>query len=430
MKKSKVIFASMVGNALEYYDFTLYGFFAVYLSPLYFPSEDPRTSMIASFGAFSAGFLMRPIGGLIFGHLGDHYGRKFALLISILLITLPTLTIGLVPTYSQIGFWAPLTIILARLLQGICTMGEYTGATVLIAEYTEKNQPGFACSLLPASSLIGAIFGTGLGALCLMDSMPDWAWRLPFIMGFFFGLFGLYMRNSIDESPTFIKLTKKNRIIHSPVFEVFKHQKRNFFCTMGMGVTALAPFYIISVYITSLTAQLGLPSSQGMALNVGVLIMWMLFIPIVGYFSDKIGLGKMMSFGAILLIIVPLPVFWFINQEISLGKILLAQMILSFCGAFYVAPMGAFLATKVFPATTRYSGMAIGIACGEAFLGGTGPLIATVLVALTGVFIAPGFYLMFCGIIGWLAVNYCRSASSLDIERSLQVREEGYVYSS
>jgi MHS family proline/betaine transporter-like MFS transporter len=164
MKKKKMIFAAMIGNALEYYDFTLYGFFAAYLSPFYFPSDNPTTSMIASFGAFAAGFLMRPIGGLIFGHLGDRYGRKMALFISILLITLPTLTIGLLPTYAQIGFFAPLIIVICRLAQGICTAGEYTGATVLIAEYTEKNQPGFACSLLPASSLVGAILATGLGA--------------------------------------------------------------------------------------------------------------------------------------------------------------------------------------------------------------------------------------------------------------------------
>ncbi len=409
-----MIFAAMIGNALEYYDFTLYGFFAAYLSPLYFPSNDPSTSIISSFGVFAAGFLMRPLGGLIFGHLGDRYGRKRALFVSILLITLPTLTIGLLPTYSQIGFLAPLILVICRLAQGICTAGEYTGATVLIAEYTERNQPGFACSLLPASSLIGAIVGTGLGALCLIDTMPDWAWRVPFIMGFIFGLFGLYLRKGIDESPTFINLTKNHQTIQSPILEVFKHERRNFFCTMGIGAAALAPFYIISVYIISLTAQLNISPSQGMLFNVGVLMMWMMFIPIIGYFSDKVGLKKMMSFGAILLMVVSLPIFCLVNYSLSLETILLAQILLSFCGAFYVAPVGAFLATKVFPASSRYSGMALGISCGEALFGGTAPLIATALVALTGTFIAPGFYLMLCGLMGWIAVNYCKPISSSD----------------
>ncbi|MBA3814664.1 MAG: MFS transporter [Alphaproteobacteria bacterium] len=422
--KKKVLAAAMIGNALEYYDFTLYGFFAAYLSPLYFPSDDPLTSMIASFGAFAAGFLMRPLGGLIFGHVGDRYGRRLALLISVLLVTFPTLIIGILPTYSQIGILAPIAIVLCRIIQGICTAGEYTGATVLIAEYTEHNRPGFACSILPASSLIGAILGTILGAICLMDIMPSWAWRLPFIMGFVFGLFGLYIRKEIKESPAFSNLSKNHAVPKSPVLEIFKYQKRNLLCTIGIGAAALAPFYIISVYINSLIAQLSTSASYAMFLNVGVLLMWMFFLPIIGYFSDKVGLKKMMSYGAILLSVVSLPVFSYVNYDISIGKILLAQITLSLCGAFFVAPLGAFLATKIFPTSYRYSGIALGISCGEAVFGGTAPLIATALVALTGAFIAPGFYLMFCGLIGLLSLHYYKPiAGQHEEDRTWKVME-------
>ncbi len=413
-KNTKMIVAAMMGNSLEYYDFTLYGFFAAYLSASYFPSDDPLTSKIASFGALAAGFLMRPIGGLIFGHLGDRYGRKRALLISIVLMTLPTLTIGLLPTYSQIGFWAPLVIVLCRLVQGICTAGEYTGATILIAEFNERYKPGFACSLLPASSLFGAVIGTGLGAICLTEGMPTWAWRIPFIMGFVFGLLGLYLRKQIDESPAFTNLSKHHKVSTSPIFDVLKYQRRNFLCTMGIGAATLAPFYIISVYINGLTSQLDVSPSQGMLLNVGILLMWMVFLPLVGYFTDKIGLEKVMSFGSILLIIVALPSFLYVNSDVSIKKILLVQTILSFCGALYVAPAGAFLATKIFPASHRYSGMALGISCGEAIFGGTSPLIATALVALTGASFVPGIYLIFCGFIGWAAVNFYRPLSPLN----------------
>ncbi|MBY0273656.1 MAG: MFS transporter [Alphaproteobacteria bacterium] len=413
MKKSKkLIFTAMIGNALEYYDFTLYGFFAAYLSSFYFPAEDPLTSKIASFGAFAAGFLMRPIGALIFGHLGDRYGRKTALLISIFLMTLPTLTIGFLPTYATIGFWAPLIIVLCRLMQGICTAGEYTGAIVLIAEFNERYRPGFACSLLPASSLIGAVVGTGLGAVSLIDTMPAWAWRIPFIMGFVFGLLGLYLRTQLEESPAFTNLAKHHKISDSPIFDVLKYQKRNFLCSMGVGAAALAPFYVISVYINSLALQVGLSPAQSMLLNVAALLMWMMFIPIIGYFSDRIGLGKVMSWGSFLLMFVSVPVFLFVNYNVTLEKILLAQVIFSFCGAFYVAPFGAFLATKVFPTSHRYSGMALGVSCGEALFGGTSPLIAAGLVALTGASFAPGFYLMFCGLIGWAAVNFYKPLSS------------------
>lgn len=414
--KKKVLAAAMIGNALEYYDFTLYGFFAAYLSPFYFPSDDPLTSMIASFGTFAAGFLMRPLGGLIFGHVGDRYGRRFALLLSVVIVTFPTLIIGILPTYYQIGFWAPLTIVLCRIIQGICTAGEYTGATVLMAEYTKHNRPGFTCSLLPASSLTGAILGTALGAICLMDIMPPWAWRLPFIMGFSFGLFGLYLRKEIKESPAFTNLAKNHAITKSPVLHILKYQKSNLLCTIGVGATALAPFYIISVYINSLIAHLSASASYAMFLNVGVLLIWMCFLPIIGYFSDKIGLKKMMSCGAILLSVVSLPIFSFVNHDISIGKILLAQFTLSLCGAFFVAPLGAFLATKIFPTSYRYSGMALGISCGEALFGGTAPLIAATLVVLTGASIAPGFYLMFCGIIGLLSLHYYKPITSQNEE--------------
>jgi MHS family proline/betaine transporter-like MFS transporter len=420
--KKKTILAAMTGNALEYYDFTLFGFFAVYLSPLYFPSDSPTTSLIASFGAFAAGFLMRPIGGFLFGHLGDKYGRKTALYVSVLVIAFPTLIIGLLPTYSQIGVMAPAMIIICRLVQGICAAGEYTGAVVLIAEYTGENKPGFACSLLPTSSLVGAIFGTVLGTLCLAEVMPSWAWRIPFIMGFVFGLFALYLRKNIDESPEFIKNKQINPAMDSPIIEIFKYKKSNFLCAMGIGATAIAPFYIISLYIMSLTSQFNLSASERMGLNIGILVLWMIFIPIIGFFSDRLGLKKTMSCGAVLLASASIPVFLFLSHNLSIEKIILSQIILSFCGAFFVAPMGAFLAS-IFPPSSRYTGIAIGLSCGEALFGGTAPLIATSLVVLVGSSIAPGFYLSFCGILGLIAVTVSRAVSTLPPPLEITPRE-------
>lgn len=424
--KKKTILAAMTGNALEYYDFTLFGFFAVYLSPLYFPSDSPTTSLIASFGAFAAGFLMRPIGGVLFGHLGDKYGRKTALYVSVLVIAFPTLIIGFLPTYSQIGLMAPILLIVCRLVQGICAAGEYTGAVVLIAEYTGENKPGFACSLLPTSSLVGAILGTVLGALCVTEVMPSWAWRIPFIMGFVFGLFALYLRKNIDESPEFIKNKEINPPMDSPICEIFKYKKWNFLCAMGIGATALAPFYIISLYIMSLTSQFNLSASERMALNIGVMVLWMIFIPIIGFFSDRIGLKKTMSFGAILLASISVPVFLILNQNLSIEKIILSQIILSFCGAFFVAPMGAFLAS-IFPPSSRYTGIAIGLSCGEALFGGTAPLIATSLVVLVGSSVAPGFYLSFCGILGLIAVTLSRASATLPPPLRTALRENYVV---
>ena len=190
MHNKKNIFAAMIGNALEYYDVTLFGFFAFIISPLFFPAEDPIVSGIYSLIAFAFGFVMRPIGGLIFGHLGDKYGRKSALVSAILLVTIPTFVIGVVPSYAQIGMLAPITIFLCRMVQGLSTGGEYFGASVFIAEHSKKSQRGFACSILSSSSFVGAILGTTLGAICTSSSMPEWAWRIPFLLGAVFGLVG------------------------------------------------------------------------------------------------------------------------------------------------------------------------------------------------------------------------------------------------
>jgi len=411
--KKKILFAAVIGNALEYYDFTLYGFLAAYMSPLFFPLADPATSRIASLGAFAAGFLIRPLGGILFGHIGDRYGRKKALVLSVLLVTLPTLTLGLLPTYEHIGLWAPLLIVVCRLMQGACTAGQYTGASILIAEYNQHYKPGFACSLLPASSLIGVILALASSSICLMKGMPSWAWRIPFIMGFFFGLFGFYLRNQIEETPVFSRLAEKPKQNKIPLIEVLTSQKRNFLCAIAIGAAALAPFYVISMHIITLASKVNVSTSYGMLINAGVMVLWMLMIPIAGYFSDRVGLAKMMSWGALLLIVVALPVFWFVNHETTLTKIIIAQATLTLCGALYVGPCAAFLATRLFPASDRYSGVALGVSVGEALFGGTAPLISMGLVLITGATIAPAFYLIFCNVIGLIGVNYYKPMTNL-----------------
>ena len=392
---------------LEYYDFTLFGVFALYLSPLYFPAEDPRTSTIASFGALAAGLVMRPVGGLIFGPLGDRFGRKRILLTSVFFMTLPTLIMGLLPTYAEIGYWAPFTIVMCRLFQGICTSGEYAGSTILVAEYAARNRLGFACGLVPASSLIGALIGTGIGALLLMEGMPSWAWRLAFILGFFGGLVGLYLRFIISESPVFLELVKQKKINPSPLKEIIIRQKQNFFCAAGIGGAVHAFFYIPACHINSLGADLGISSTQRILMNAGMLLTWIVTMPIAGYFSDKVGPQKMMRWGVISLGIVSLPVFLFLNQNVSVERIMISQMIISVGAAMYAGPMGAVLAS-LFPASARCSGTSIGSSCGEALFGGSAPLIAATLVAVTGSGNAPGIYLMLCCIMGWAAIHYIK----------------------
>ena len=191
MLRTKTILTATIGNAIVYYDMTLYGFFAVFLSPLFFPSDNLITSQLSSLGVLASGFLARPFGGLIFGHIGDRFGRKKALIIAILLITIPTTVIGILPTYALIGIFAPIILVLCKLLQGICTGGEYSGAAIFLSEHHRGENEGLAGSILPVSSILGAILGTSLGGLFLLPEMPIWAWRIPFLLGGIFGIMPL-----------------------------------------------------------------------------------------------------------------------------------------------------------------------------------------------------------------------------------------------
>jgi MHS family proline/betaine transporter-like MFS transporter len=412
MNRKNPAISAMIGNALEYYDVSLYGFFALMIAPLYFPSSNPLASHIAALGAFAVGFLVRPLGGLIFGHIGDTYGRKRALVLSILLATIPTFTIGILPTYEAIGVWSPVILVCCRLAQGLCTAGEYSGASILIAEYSKQNKVGFACSLLPASSLIGACLGSALGAIVTLSSMPTWAWRIPFLLSIMVGIFGFYLRRQLPESLVFKKASSDQKLEKYPVVGVLKHHKRNFFCAMGIGTASLSFFYVLMMYVIGLssTAQQPLSSHQSMLLNTGMMMLWMVSLPLMGYFADRVGIKRLMQSGSAAIILAALPLFWFLHQDISIVKIIIVMFTLTILGASFVGPMGAFVAVYFFPPQERYTGVSFGMGLGEAIFGASTPLLIVFLMNLTDNGTAPALYLMFCAFIGLLSVSKARLA--------------------
>ncbi|HXF90377.1 MAG TPA: MFS transporter [Candidatus Nitrosotenuis sp.] len=412
MNNKRTLMSAMIGNALEYYDVTLYGFFALIVSPLYFPSDDPLTSRITALGAFAMGFIARPLGGLIFGHIGDKWGRKRALVISILLATIPTFTIGVLPAYEIIGLWAPIILIGCRLVQGLCTAGEYSGASILIAEINQDNRRlGFACSLLPASSLLGACCGTGIGALVTLEFMPSWAWRIPFLLSLFVGAFGFYLRHQLDESPAFKQASSGQKLEKFPLLKVLKTEMRHFLCAIGIGSACISFFYILMVYVISLVEQTknSLFAHHSMLLNMGVMAMWMLFLPLMGYLSDKIGIKRLMSIGATLMMTGAIPLFWYLHQEPTMSRIFLVMLFLTALGSAFVGPSCAFLATYLFPTEERYTGVAFGVNLGEAIFGASTPLVVFYLMSLTNNSHTPALYLIFCSFIGLISVRLTRT---------------------
>lgn len=407
-KNAKAIFAAMVGNALEYYDVMLYGFFAAMLAPLFFPTDNPTVSTLSSLGTFAAGFVMRPLGGIIFGHLGDKFGRRQALVLAILLVTIPTFTIGILPTYAEIGIAAPIILILCRLLQGLCVGGEYSGASIFVIEYSKRGREAFAGSILCAAGLSGGVLGTFLGFLFTLPFMPPWGWRIPFLIGSGFGLIGYYIRTKISETPDFLR-NKEVNISKIPLWDVLQNRKRNLICTMGIGAAALIPLYLSSVYMGHiLSTKLNLPTSQIMLVNVILNILLMLLLPLMGNLADsKVGKENLMIFSSFASILIAYPLFLLLTNDLSLQNVIFCQIVLAVTNAAFAAPSMALLST-FFPVHERYSGIGFGYALGGALLGGTTPLIVVSLVNGFNSPMMPAYYLMFSGAMGIACVALSR----------------------
>ncbi|HUX80686.1 MAG TPA: MFS transporter [Alphaproteobacteria bacterium] len=408
MKKNyQATIAAMAGNALEYYDVMLFGFFATMLAPLFFPADNQFVSIVASLGTFAAGFVMRPVGGMVFGHLGDKYGRRYALVLAIFLVTLPTLTIGLLPTYAEIGIAAPIILVVCRLLQGLCVGGEYSGASIFVIEYSKRGKESFAGSILTASGHFGGVLGTLCGFVCTLSFMPGWGWRIPFLMGSLMGLMGYYIRSKVNESPDFIR-AKEERIEKIPLWGVLQKRKRNLFCTVGIGATSLIPLYMATVYMGFLlSTKLQIPTSQIMLMNTAFSILNIILFPFMGRIADKIGKEKMMISSAAVSFLIAYPLFSLLERDLSVLNVFFVQIILGTVNVAFAAPIMALL-TRYFPVHERYSGIGVGYALGGALLGGTTPLIIATLTNWLDSPLIPAYYLMFSGILGMSCVIWGR----------------------
>lgn len=413
-KNTKAIFAAMVGNALEYYDVMLYGFFAAMLAPLFFPTDNPMISTLSSLGTFAAGFIMRPLGGIFFGHLGDKFGRRQALVLAIFLVTIPTFTIGVLPTYAEIGLFAPIILLTCRLLQGLCVGGEYSGASIFVIEYSKRGRESFAGSILCAAGLSGGVLGTFLGFIFTLPFMPPWGWRIPFLIGSCFGLIGYYIRTKISETPDFIRHKKEN-ISKVPLWNVLQNRKRNLFCTMGIGATALIPLYLSSVYMGHiLSTELHMSISHIMLVNVTLNIFIVLLLPLMGNLADsRVGKENLMIFSSLISILIAYPLFFLLKVHLSLPNIIFCQAVLAITNAAFAAPSMALL-TTFFPVHERYSGIGFGYALGGALLGGTTPLIVVSLVNCLNSPMIPAYYLMFSGAMGIASVAWSRKVDHSD----------------
>lgn len=382
----KVIAACMVGNALEWYDFALFGQFAVILSKLFFPQHDSYVGMVATYTIFATGFFMRPLGGIVFGYIGDRYGRKVSLVVSIIMMALPTALIGVLPTYEQIGIWAPITLCLIRLIQGASIGGEFSGCIAFLVEYSPMNKRALVGSVSMVSLVLGMLLGSVVAisvSKCMStEAFESWGWRIPFLIGIVVALIGIYVRLGIHESPIYLKAKEKKSLSKKPVREIFSDYLSPLVIAIGLYLTVTVPFYSLTIFIQSyMSKYMGFSQQEALNINLMSLTIVMLILPVSAYLSDIYGRKKVMKYSSFGIILFIYPIIWLLHLG-SFNMAIVSQVIFALLVGTYMGPIPAVL-VELFPTRVRFTGVALSYNLSAALFGGTAPLVATWLVTNT-----------------------------------------------
>lgn len=389
----KPVGAALIGNTLEWFDLSVYAYFALTISKVFFPAADPAVSLFLAFATFGISFLIRPLGAAVLGSYADRQGRKKALSLSILLMLIGTAMIAVMPSYAAIGVIAPIGILLARLLQGFSAGGEFGSSTAFMMEHAPQKTRNFVASLQFASQgfgvVIASLFGYFLTTNLDDHQMLEWGWRVPFFFGLILGPVGLYIRRTVDESPDF----KESEPGSQPLREVFLSQKTLLLVAMGVLIVSTASNFMMKYMPSYASTTLNIPQSSGfLATLTGGLILT-LVTPVVGLIAGFVSRIKIMLWASIIYILSIFPAFVWLNKVPSATSLLLVVSMMALIKAVYFAPLASLMA-DVFPLRTRVTGMSLSYNLSVTIFGGFAPVIATGLIASTGSQLAPSFYLI------------------------------------
>jgi MHS family proline/betaine transporter-like MFS transporter len=407
---TKLIAAVSIGNALEWFDISSYGYFAVYVSKAFFPNSDATVSLLLTFGTFGLAFLVRPIGGVLLGAYADRHGRKASLMISIVMMTIGTLSIAIMPTYETIGILAPIAVLVARLVQGFSAGGEFGSSTAFLVEH-RPDRRGFVASWQFASqglsALLSSVLGVGLTLWMAPADMNAWGWRIPFLFGVLIGPVGIYIRNHLEDA-TAPPATEHG----TPVREVFLRQKLRVLLGIGALSIATAVNYLVVFMPTYVVKTLGLPPIVGFQATLAGALAVTLLTPIAGSISDRIGRTSHMIAVNLVLLVSIVPAFLLLTKNPTPLVIIGAVLWLSTLKALYIGPLAA-LMSELLPASTRATGLGLGYNIGVTLFGGMGPVIMTWLgtIAFIGD-LSPAWYLTLVGFVSLSALITVRRTSA------------------
>ncbi|WP_061164780.1 MFS transporter [Caballeronia temeraria] len=417
---ARAVTAAVIGNALEWYDFTVFGFMTVVIARLFFPGSSDYSSILLTTATFGVAFVMRPVGGIVLGLYADRAGRKAALTLVIGLMTLGIFLLAIAPPYSAIGIGAPLVIVFARLLQGFSAGGEFGSSTALLIEAAPFSKRGFYGSFQMASQaaslLLGAIVGSAISRGLSPEALDSWGWRVPFIFGLVIGPIGLYIRRNMADTEAFLHAKKTAR--RATLGEVFRTHSREVLCGLGSVIALTVSVYVLIAYLpTFAVKQLKLPFGQSFtALIVGNLLLTVLS-PITGAWSDRIGRKGLSLWSLAITLVIIYPLFAWLAAEPSVMRLVVVQALLSIALSGYYGPFGALIA-ELFPAHVRSTGLSLAYNIAVMIFGGFGQFIVTWLIRVTESQLAPTFYVMAGLTLSLIAVACIPATRHADVDEA------------
>ncbi|MBO3276055.1 MFS transporter [Pseudomonas schmalbachii] len=415
--------AAFMGNFVEWFDYAAYGYLAAVIAVVFFPQTDKTTGLLAAFAVFALSFIVRPIGGIVWGHIGDRFGRRNALSLSILIMSGSTFCIALLPTYAQVGLVAPALLLAIRLVQGFSASGEYAGAAAFLAEYAPERKRGFYTCLVPASTAAGLLFGSLFAAQLYAhldsEALHEWGWRLPFLLAAPLGLIGRYIRLHLADTPKFREMEeameKKGGDHKAPIQLLLTRHRKQILVAIGATCLNAVAFYLILSYMpTYLSAEMGMSESDSFLASTVSLATYIGFIFLMGKLSDRFGRKTMLVAASLLFLALTVPLFQAIGDK-AFATILLIQIGFGLMLAMNDGTLPCFLA-EIFPTRVRYSGFAFSFNTANALFGGTAPFVATWLISQTGDKLAPAWLLVGAAAVALVAMLCVRETAHRPME--------------